>query len=144
MPITRLQTQSLYELMNYVYSLYTTENLEYEYFSTHRNEIMKFIREHSKNDANDISKLVTLITNENTNLFEYADKLSMLYNRLITVFYIMSDVAKVAEKIYGVNCSLVTVDWDTYAKEFEKSFISFQNYQTKINKKQQDKKQRIN
>jgi hypothetical protein len=56
----------------------------------------------------------------------------------------MSDVAKVAEKIYGANCSLVTVDWDTYAKEFQKSFISFQNYQTKINKKQQIKKQKIN
>jgi hypothetical protein len=56
----------------------------------------------------------------------------------------MSDVAQIAEKIYGKKCSLATVDWDAYAKDFEKSFISFQNYQTKINKKQQIKKQKIN
>jgi hypothetical protein len=143
MPITRLQTESLYTLMNYIYSLYTTEKLDYEYFSTHRSETMNFIREHSKNDANEITKLVSLILNENTNLFEYAQKLTNLYNRLITVFYTMSDVAKVAEKIYGKNCSVVTVDWDMYAKDFEKSFILFQEYQRKTNKKQQVKKQKI-
>lgn len=144
MPITRLQTQNLYELMNYIYSLYTTEKLDYEYFATHRNETMNFIREHSKNDANEITKLVKLITNENTNLFEYVEQLTNLYNRLITVFYTMSDVAKVAVKVYGEKCSVVTVDWDAYAKDFEKSFIYFQNYQRRINKKQQVKKQRIN
>jgi hypothetical protein len=143
MPITRLQTESLYALMNHIYSLYTTERLDYEYFSTHRSETMNFIREHSKNDANEITKLVSLILNENTNLFEYAQKLTNLYNRLITVFYTMSDVAKVAEKIYGKNCSVVTVDWDMYAKDFEKSFILFQEYQRKTNKKQQVKKQKI-
>jgi hypothetical protein len=51
MPITRLQTQNLYELMSYIYSLYTTESLAYKNFN--RNEIMKFIRENSRNDADE-------------------------------------------------------------------------------------------
>lgn len=140
MPITRLQTQSLYELMNHVYSLYN-KSLDP---CLHRNEAMKFIRESSKKDADDLAKVVTIIQNDCTKIFEYSDQLSDLYNRLIAVFYTMSDVAKIAEKIYGKKCSIVTVDWDVYAKEYEKSFICLQNYQTKINKKHQVKKQRIN
>jgi len=142
MPITRFQTKNLYELMNYIYSLYTTESLAYEDFN--RNEIMKFIRENSRNDANEIEKIVTIIQKDCTKIFEYSHQLTILYNRIIDVFYTMSDIAKIAEKIYGNKCSLVTVDWDTYAKDFEKSFICLQNYQTKINFKHQVKKQKTN
>jgi hypothetical protein len=142
MPITRLQTQNLYELMSYIYSLYTTESLDYENFN--RNETMKFIRENSRNDADEIAKLVTIVQNDDTKLFEHSEELSRLYNRLITVFYTMSDVAQIAEKIYGKKCSLVTVNWDEYAKEFENSFICLQNYQKRINFKHQVKKQKIN
>jgi len=142
MPITRLQTQNLYELMSYIYSLYTTESLAYENFN--RNEIMKFIRENSRNDADELSKIVTIVQNDSTKLFEHSEQLTKLYNRLITVFYTMADVAQIAEKIYGKKCSLVTVDWDVYAKDFEKSFICLQNYQKRINFKQQVKKQKIN
>jgi len=142
MPITRLQTQNLYELMSYIYSLYTTESLAYENFN--RNEIMKFIRENSRKDADELSKLVTIVQNDSTKLFEHSEQLTKLYNRLITVFYTMADVAQIAEKIYGKKCSLVTVDWDVYAKDFEKSFICLQNYQKRINFKQQVKKQKIN
>jgi hypothetical protein len=142
MPITRLQTQNLYELMSYIYSLYTTESLAYENFN--RNEIMKFIRENSRNDANEIEKIVTIIQKDCTKIFEYSHQLTILYNRIIDVFYTMSDVSKIAEKIYGNKCSIVTVDWDAYAKDFEKSFICLQNYQTKINFKHQVKKQKTN
>jgi len=142
MPITRLQTQNLYELMSYIYSLYTTESLAYENFN--RNEIMKFIRENSRNDADEIEKIVTIIQKDCTKIFEYSHQLTILYNRIIDVFYTMSDVSKIAEKIYGKNCSIVTVDWDAYAKDFEKSFICLQNYQTKINFKHQVKKQKTN
>jgi hypothetical protein len=128
--------------MSYIYSLYTTESLDYENFN--RNETMKFIRENSRNDADEIAKLVTIVQNDDTKLFEHSEELSRLYNRLITVFYTMSDVAQIAEKIYGKKCSLVTVNWDEYAKEFENSFICLQNYQKRINFKHQVKKQKIN
>jgi hypothetical protein len=144
MPITRLQTQSLYELMSYIHSLYNCDSLDYDYFQSNKNDSMKFIRENSKKDAQEIARLITIVQADNTKLFESSHVLTCLYNRIITVFYTMSDVAKIAEKIYGENCSVVTVDWDTYARDYEKSFIYFQNYQKKINYKQQVKKQKIN
>lgn len=144
MPITRLQTQNLYELMSYIHSLYNCDSLDYDYFQSNKNESMKFIRENSRKDTLEIARLINIVETDNTQIFEYSHVLTNLYNRIITVFYVMSDVSKISEKIYGKDCKVVTVDWDTYAKDYEKSFIYFQNYQKRINYKQQVKKQKIN